>query len=149
MGTITDISPMLRLLFSRAGLPYVGAASMFSFNDPLGMCPECNGIGRKLGVDMQKALDKSKSLREGAINEPVAQPIVKSLAERLQHLVDIGLDYLIFKIPNVAPAKAAITISEEVEMFRIFVSWSNSCFIPSVISCLIIYPNESFSSNNN
>lgn len=28
------------------------------------------------------------------INDPVAAPIVKSLAERLQHLVDIGLDYL-------------------------------------------------------
>lgn len=28
------------------------------------------------------------------IDEPVAAPIVKSLTERLQHLVDIGLDYL-------------------------------------------------------
>ena len=43
---------------------------MFSFNDPQGMCPECNGIGRKLGVDMSKALDMSKSLNEGAIMLP-------------------------------------------------------------------------------
>ncbi|UHA73356.1 ATP-binding cassette domain-containing protein [Paenibacillus sp. 481] len=70
MGTITDISPILRLLFSRVGQPYVGQASMFSFNDPQGMCPECNGIGRKLGVDMSKALDMSKSLNEGAIMLP-------------------------------------------------------------------------------
>lgn len=28
------------------------------------------------------------------INDPVAAPVVKSLTERLQHLVDIGLDYL-------------------------------------------------------
>ncbi|MBJ6362614.1 ATP-binding cassette domain-containing protein [Paenibacillus sp. GCM10012307] len=70
MGTITDISPILRLLFSRVGQPYIGQANMFSFNDPQGMCPECNGIGRKLGVDMSKALDKSKSLREGAIMLP-------------------------------------------------------------------------------
>src|ERR1700688_520868 len=41
MGTITDISPLLRLLFSRVGRPYVGHASMFSFNEPQGMCPEC------------------------------------------------------------------------------------------------------------
>nr|WP_245742216.1 excinuclease ABC subunit UvrA [Fontibacillus panacisegetis] len=34
------------------------------------MCPECNGIGRKLGVDLNKALDKSKSLNEGAIMLP-------------------------------------------------------------------------------
>ncbi|MNO25572.1 UvrABC system protein A [compost metagenome] len=70
MGTITDISPILRLLFSRVGQPYVGHASLFSFNDPQGMCPECNGIGRKLGVDMSKAVDMSKSLNEGAIMLP-------------------------------------------------------------------------------
>ncbi|MFF2154954.1 ATP-binding cassette domain-containing protein [Paenibacillus chitinolyticus] len=70
MGTITDISPILRLLFSRVGQPYVGQANMFSFNDPQGMCPECNGIGRSLNVDMSKALDKSKSLQEGAILLP-------------------------------------------------------------------------------
>ncbi|GKS09845.1 excinuclease ABC subunit A [Paenibacillus chitinolyticus] len=70
MGTITDISPILRLLFSRVGQPNVGQASMFSFNDPGGMCPECSGIGRNLGVDMSKALDKSKSLNEGAILLP-------------------------------------------------------------------------------
>lgn len=70
MGTITDISPILRLLFSRVGQPYVGGANMFSFNDPQGMCPECNGIGRSLTVDMGKAVDMSKSLNEGAIMLP-------------------------------------------------------------------------------
>ncbi|MED1949738.1 excinuclease ABC subunit UvrA [Brevibacillus centrosporus] len=70
MGTITDISPILRLLFSRVGQPSIGQANMFSFNDPQGMCPECNGIGRKLVVDMSKALDMSKSLNEGAILLP-------------------------------------------------------------------------------
>ncbi|MGF9696239.1 ATP-binding cassette domain-containing protein [Paenibacillus sp. MABNR03] len=70
MGTITDISPILRLLFSRVGKPYVGPVNMFSFNDPQGMCPECNGIGRKLGVDMSKAVDMSQSLNEGAILLP-------------------------------------------------------------------------------
>ncbi|WP_138751322.1 ATP-binding cassette domain-containing protein [Paenibacillus sinopodophylli] len=67
MGTITDISPILRLLFSRAGQPYIGQANLFSFNDPQGMCLECNGLGRRLGVDMSKAVDKSRSLNEGAI----------------------------------------------------------------------------------
>ncbi|WP_379139714.1 ATP-binding cassette domain-containing protein [Paenibacillus sp. sgz500992] len=70
LGTITDISPILRLLFSRVGQPYVGQAHMFSFNDLQGMCPECNGLGRRLGVDMSMALDKSKSLHEGAIMLP-------------------------------------------------------------------------------
>ncbi|MFD0587322.1 ATP-binding cassette domain-containing protein [Paenibacillus sp. GCM10027627] len=70
MGTITDISPILRLLFSRVGQPSIGESHMFSFNDPQGMCPECNGIGRKLGVDMSKAIDMNKSLNEGAIMLP-------------------------------------------------------------------------------
>lgn len=70
MGTITDISPILRLLFSRLGQPYIGQANMFSFNDPQGMCPECHGIGRRLAVDMSKAVDTSKSLNEGAIMLP-------------------------------------------------------------------------------
>src|SRR5258707_12626468 len=56
VGTITDIYSLLRLLFSRAGQPYVGAAIAFSFNDPRGMCPECNGLGRMIGVDMQAFL---------------------------------------------------------------------------------------------
>lgn len=70
LGTITDISPVLRLLFSRIGQPYVGEAHMFSFNDPQGMCPECNGTGRSRCVNMSKALDMSLSLNEGAILLP-------------------------------------------------------------------------------
>lgn len=67
VGTITDINTLLRLLFSRLGKPYVGPANLFGFNDPKGMCPECNGLGRKLDVDLNKFLDTSKSLNEGAI----------------------------------------------------------------------------------
>ncbi len=70
LGTITDIYSVLRLLYSRVGQPYVGAVNAFSFNDPQGMCPECNGIGRKIGVDLDKFLDTSKSLNEGAILYP-------------------------------------------------------------------------------
>ncbi|MEO8130573.1 MAG: excinuclease ABC subunit UvrA, partial [Bryobacteraceae bacterium] len=67
MGTITDIYPVLRRLYSQAGQPYVGHSNVFSFNDPKGMCPNCNGLGRKVGVDLDLFLDKSKTLNEGAI----------------------------------------------------------------------------------
>lgn len=70
VGTITDIAPFLRTLFSRVGQPFVGYSNAFSFNDPQGMCPECNGIGQKMGVDLALFLDKSKSLNEGAILYP-------------------------------------------------------------------------------
>jgi excinuclease UvrABC ATPase subunit len=71
LGTITDIAPVLRLLFSRSGQPYVGYSNAFSFNDPQGMCPECSGLGRKLGVVADTFLDMSKSLNEGAVQIPV------------------------------------------------------------------------------
>ena len=71
VGTITDISTVLRLLFSRVGTPFVGSSNVFSFNDPQGMCPECSGLGRKLQPIVEKFYDPSKSLREGAIQGPV------------------------------------------------------------------------------
>ena len=70
VGTITDIYSVLRLLFSRIGQPFVGYSNVFSFSDPQGMCPECNGIGRKIGVDLDKFLDTSRSLNDGAILFP-------------------------------------------------------------------------------
>jgi excinuclease UvrABC ATPase subunit len=65
LGTITDIAPLLRLLYSRLGQPHVGNRNLFSFNDPQGMCPQCNGLGRMIGLDLSKAIDHSKSLNEG------------------------------------------------------------------------------------
>ncbi|QBD81724.1 excinuclease ABC subunit UvrA [Ktedonosporobacter rubrisoli] len=70
VGTATDISPVLRMLFSRLGKPYAGYANVFSFNDPQGMCLECNGLGRKIGIDPEALIDASKSLNEGAIIAP-------------------------------------------------------------------------------
>ena len=70
LGTITDINPLLRLLFSRFATPYIGYANCFSFNDPAGMCPECEGIGKIVTLDPSAALDINKSLNEGAILLP-------------------------------------------------------------------------------
>ncbi|UPK41296.1 ATP-binding cassette domain-containing protein [Paenibacillus pabuli] len=71
VGTITDIYAMLRLLFSRIGKPFAGNSHVFSFNDPAGMCPECSGVGQVVQFDVDKLLDRSKSLNEGAILFPV------------------------------------------------------------------------------
>ncbi len=41
---------------------------LFSFNSPLGMCPDCNGIGSMLSMDPDKVIpDKNLSIREGAV----------------------------------------------------------------------------------
>lgn len=71
VGTVTDIYAMLRLLFSRIGKPFAGNSHVFSFNDPAGMCPECSGVGQVVQFDVDKLLDRSKSLNEGAILFPV------------------------------------------------------------------------------
>jgi excinuclease UvrABC ATPase subunit len=70
LGTITDINPLIRLLFSRIGKPTIGPAWNFSFNDPHGMCKTCEGIGRLVTLDLDKAIDRNKSLNDGAIQIP-------------------------------------------------------------------------------
>ena len=70
VGTITDLYAMLRMLFSRAGEPYIGYSNAFSFNHPRGCCPECGGVGHIIAVDESKMLDREKSLNGGAILFP-------------------------------------------------------------------------------
>lgn len=70
VGTITEISPLLRLLFSRFASDEEKTSKAFSFNDTEGMCPECMGIGRITRFNPDKILDKKKSLNEGAIMFP-------------------------------------------------------------------------------
>lgn len=66
VGTYTDIYTYLRLLFSRAGDQVMSSAD-FSFNNAQGACPVCNGLGEALTPEIDKLLDRSKSLNEGAI----------------------------------------------------------------------------------
>ncbi len=95
VGTATDANPMLRILFSRLGQPYIGPPSAFSFNVPSvrasgaitvergnskaervtftrtgGMCPRCEGRGTVSDIDLTQLYDDSKSLAEGAITIP-------------------------------------------------------------------------------
>ncbi|MEO5950005.1 MAG: excinuclease ABC subunit UvrA [Candidatus Saccharimonadales bacterium] len=74
VGTVTDIATALRLMFSRVGVPSIGYANLFSFNDPNGMCPECNGMGRKMTMDRELVLDLAKSINIGAIRLPGYEP---------------------------------------------------------------------------
>ena len=42
---------------------------LFSFNSPLGACPDCNGLGFKQKVDLDILMpDKFKSIRQGGLN---------------------------------------------------------------------------------
>ncbi|MBF0749538.1 MULTISPECIES: ATP-binding cassette domain-containing protein [Mammaliicoccus] len=74
VGTISDIYASVRLLWSRIGEPFVGYSSVFSFNNPSGMCPTCQGLGYVEDIDLNELLDYDKSLNEDAIKFPSFRP---------------------------------------------------------------------------
>jgi excinuclease ABC subunit A len=59
---------------------------LFSFNSPVGACPRCQGFGRTIDFDMDRAIpDKSLSLEQGAV-EPWTKPKARSwLANFIRH----------------------------------------------------------------
>ncbi len=73
VGTATEINTYLRLLYSRIGQPFIGPSFLFSFNHPDGMCPLCHGLGKQVQVDIDRLLDKEKSIYEGAVIYPGMQ----------------------------------------------------------------------------
>lgn len=75
LGTYTDAYTLLRLLFSRAGSPFVGYSDSFSFNHPAGSCPRCNGLGEVTDLDIHKLVDFDKCLNDpGVIHYAAFEP---------------------------------------------------------------------------
>src|SRR5437660_2364862 len=97
VGTATDASAMLRILFSRLGKPHIGPPNAFSFNVPSvrasgaitvergagktkteratftrlgGMCPRCEGMGSVTDFDLSHLYDETLSLNEDALTIP-------------------------------------------------------------------------------
>ncbi|MBN1909303.1 MAG: excinuclease ABC subunit UvrA [Pirellulales bacterium] len=68
---------------------------LFSFNSPLGACPECEGFGNVIDLDMELIVpDPNKSIREGAI-APWNSPAYLHELDRLMELseeIDIPVD---------------------------------------------------------
>src|SRR4029077_12858904 len=57
---------------------------LFSFNNPYGACPRCQGFGNTIDFDLNLVVpDASKSLDEGAI-EPWSKPRYKALFQELK-----------------------------------------------------------------
>ena len=74
VGTATDIAPSMRLLYSRVATPHVGYSPAFSFNDPSGMCPRCEGLGSVVDIDVERLIDRGRSLDDGAIRMSTYRP---------------------------------------------------------------------------
>ena len=72
VGSVTTLSNLLRMLYSRAGdyprgQPHLEAEA-FSPNTPAGACPNCHGLGRVYEVTEQSMVpDPSLTIRERAI----------------------------------------------------------------------------------
>ena len=72
VGSVTTLSNLLRMLYSRAGRyprgqPYLDAEA-FSPNTPAGACPECHGLGRVYAVTERSLVpDDALTIRERAI----------------------------------------------------------------------------------
>lgn len=100
VGTATDVNTMLRIVFSRLGVPHIGSAQAFSFNVASvsgagavtltkggreskerrsfsvlgGQCPRCEGMGQVNNIDLAELFDENKSLDEGALTIPGYTP---------------------------------------------------------------------------
>lgn len=67
VGTVTDIYSDLRLLYSRLAKPFIGYSMKYSFNNPEGMCKNCQGLGIIREIDINRLIDVNKSLNDNAI----------------------------------------------------------------------------------
>jgi excinuclease ABC subunit A len=94
VGSVTTLSNLLRMLYSRAGdyppgQPHLDAES-FSPNTPEGACPRCHGLGRIHEVtEASMVPDPSKTIRERAI---AAWPTAWGGQNLRDILISLGID---------------------------------------------------------
>ncbi|MCI1974473.1 MAG: excinuclease ABC subunit UvrA [Limosilactobacillus sp.] len=76
---------------------------LFSFNAPIGACPECEGLGSKLEVDVDLVVpDRTKTLREGAMIpwNPISSQYYPQLLEQFCKAAGIDMDTPFNKLPK-------------------------------------------------
>lgn len=65
---------------------------LFSFNNPYGACPVCQGFGRTMDIDADLVIpDKSKSLRQGALHPFRTNSFTNIMNEILEAAVKSGI----------------------------------------------------------
>ncbi|MCY1704180.1 excinuclease ABC subunit UvrA [Deinococcus sp. SL84] len=94
VGSVTTLSNLLRMLYSRAGDYPEGQgivyAEGFSPNTPEGACPECHGLGRVYTVTEESMVpDPSLTIRERAV---AAWPTAWGGQNQRDILVTLGID---------------------------------------------------------
>lgn len=94
VGSVTTLSNLLRMLYSRAGDYPPGQAHLdaesFSPNTPEGACPRCHGLGRIHEVtEASMVPDPSKTIRERAV---AAWPTAWGGQNLRDILISLGID---------------------------------------------------------
>ncbi|WCG33245.1 excinuclease ABC subunit UvrA [Enterococcus dispar] len=107
---VVDVIGQKEKLFSEHySCPYCGFTvgelepRLFSFNAPFGACPECDGLGVKLEVDLDLVIpDQSKTLREGAIVpwNPISSQYYPEMLAQACDSFGIDLDTPFEKLPE-------------------------------------------------
>ncbi len=106
------------------GLPELGP-QMMSFNSPLGMCAECNGLGTKMEIDPELVVpDTSKSIADHAV-EPWGKAASRDVGWTARIIEAVCRD---FKVPTDKPWSQLTDKQRDVIMFgndkRVTVKWS-------------------------
>jgi excinuclease ABC subunit A len=77
--------------------------SLFSFNNPYGACPRCQGFGNTIDFDLDLVIpDKNKTLAEGAV-EPWTKPRYRGLQQEMRRAaraVGVPLDVPYYKLES-------------------------------------------------
>ena len=94
IGSVTTLSNLLRMLYSRAGSYPAGQPELhgeaFSTNSPEGACPKCHGVGRTYDATERTMVpDDSLTIRERAI---AAWPTAWGGQNQRDILVTLGYD---------------------------------------------------------
>jgi excinuclease ABC subunit A len=78
---------------------------LFSFNNPFGACPACDGLGAKLAFDADMVIpDKEKSLHKGAVApwSKGPSPLYTQTLQALARHYDFSMDEPWWKLPDAA-----------------------------------------------
>ena len=91
----------------------------FSFNNPKGACPDCDGLGMYLSIDLQRVLDPKLSIESGAFRgwdqrTPYYYQLLKSVCAHMGVDMDIPFD----KLPEAAQEKILRGLGDEKVAFR-------------------------------
>lgn len=107
---VVDVVGEEEMLFSEHyACPYCGFTvgelepRLFSFNAPFGACPECDGLGIKLEVDLDLVIpDTAKTLREGALIpwNPISSQYYPQMLEQAATTFGIEMDIPFEDLPE-------------------------------------------------